>query len=192
MQFYGNTKRNFMKQYLKIFAPMVLAIIAGLLAFQFVQWSSGNPDSAQTGDRKRPGVPPPPRRRPPPPPPRGEQDFRMLEQLDLSDEQEQQIQSLQEEAQSNSQQYFEKIRTLQEQLETATKDENFNEEAVRQILNDREQTAVEIEFIRLKTAAAIKNLLTPEQKEQYEQLKPEREGFGRRRRPGMQMPELPQ
>ena len=171
-----------MKQYFKIFLPVALLILIGSLTFVFAQTSKKSDEKFPGGDRKgfRPprglrgdGLPPP-----------------VLEKLNLSDAQKAQIKTLEEESRTASKTYFDKLAALDKDLRAATGGETFNENEARQILSSRAQIMTELELIRLKTGAAVRALLTAEQKAQLEQLKrerpePPRDGF----RPGMPPPD---
>ena len=151
-----------MKKYLKIFAPMVLVILAGALTIAFAQTKSDGgkrfggdgfgrgSDGPHGGGGMQPGL---------------------LAQLDLTDQQKEQIKTLQESSRTAAQANFEKMKTFQDQLQAATENGSFNEAQVRQILNDRAQVQIELELARLKTDAAVFNLLTAEQKAKLTELR---------------------
>lgn len=167
-----------MKSYLKIFAPMVVVILLGLLTISFAQTRGGN----QTEGRRGFGGPPPMGG--------GGPGFHpgLLAQLNLTDQQKEQIKTLQDNARTASEANFDKLKTFQDQLNTATTSGSFNEDQVRQILTARSQVLIEMDVVRLRTDAAIYNLLTADQKTQLEQLKQTRfEG----RRGGFQPPPPP-
>lgn len=151
-----------MKNHTKIFVPVILAILIGSITFAF----------AQTKDDGNRRFPKDERNMPPPRP--GGIDPRSLEALNLTDAQKQQAQSLMEKARASSEQYFEELKTSDEQLKVLVESENFSEEKARQILANKTQVQTEMELIRLKTDAAILNLLTAEQKTQLAQLREKR------------------
>lgn len=153
-----------MKSYIKIFTPFVMAIIIGSLTFALAQTRGGNfPPPGMEG---RGGFPPPNGLHP-----------RMLEQLNLSDAQKEQIGKLHDKAKTDSQTYFEKIKSSDEQLRNITESGSFDEAQVRQIVTQKSQAMVELEIIRLRTDASIFNLLTADQKAQLETLKKQRPEF---------------
>lgn len=153
-----------MKNNVKIFIPFLLAVIIGSLTFVFAQPQSngsGNTRPARGegfgpphGGGFRGGLPP-----------------HVLEQLNLTDAQKQQIQTLEANAREASQGYFDKVRAADEQLRALVESGSFNEEQARQILSAKAQATTELELVRLRTDAAIFNLLTTEQKAQLAQLK---------------------
>lgn len=88
---------------------------------------------------------------------------RLLEQLDLSDAQKEQIGKLHEKSRADSQAHFDKIKVVQRQLKDPVEVGNFDESLVRQIIVQKTQAMTELEIIRLRTDAAIYKLLTVEQ-----------------------------
>jgi Spy/CpxP family protein refolding chaperone len=170
-------KKNKMKNYLKIFVPIMVVIMAGLITISFSQ-SRGSRNGQPQGEGRRGFGGPPP-------------GFaliggglhpRALAQLNLTDEQKEQMKTLGENARAASESNFEKMKTFQDHLKAATENGTFNQEQIREILNARSQVLIEIEVVRLRTDAAILNLLTAEQKSQLEQIKQKgfeggREGF---------------
>lgn len=104
---------------------------------------------------------------------------RMLEELDLTDAQKEQIAWIQTASRGTSKENFDKIKTYDEQLRNLVEGGSFNEEQARTILNLKAQTMTELELVRLRGDAAILKILTAEQKAQLEQLKQQRPRFGR-------------
>lgn len=154
-----------MKSYIKVFAPFMLAVLIGSLTFAFAQTKDGG----RSFDGKRP--------------PRGEGFGRgglpphVFEKLDLTDAQKQQIETLQTSSRDSGKEYFEKVRTADEQLRTMIESGSFNEESARQIIIAKASAQTELELIRLRTDAAIFGILTVEQKAQLAQLKEDRPPF---------------
>lgn len=111
---------------------------------------------------------------PPPPPPPGAFNPRVLEQLNLSDEQKEQIHRTLENAHQTAEQFHEQMRAVHEQLKTIVESANFNEAQARQLLAKKAQAETELDIIRLRTDNAIFNLLTVDQKARFEQIKRER------------------
>lgn len=149
-----------MKNYLKIFVPVILAIVIGSLSFAFAQTKQDSNRPFPKGERN---MPPPIGLHP-----------RMLDELSLTDRQKEQVRALADKARTDSEQFFEELKTADAQLRLLVESGNFDEEKARGILNNKSQVAVELELIRLRTDAAILNLLTAEQKTQLAQLKEKR------------------
>ncbi|MDQ3710739.1 MAG: Spy/CpxP family protein refolding chaperone [Acidobacteriota bacterium] len=158
-----------MKSYLKTFVPFLLAVLIGSLTFAFGQTKN---DFPMRGGRDF-GAPP------------HGLNPRLLEQLDLTDAQKEQIGNLHEKSRADSQTHFDKIKVVQGQLKDAVEEGNFDESLVRQIIAQKMQAMTELEIIRLRTDAAIYKLLTAEQKGQLEQLKQRRPEFPRGEKPNM-------
>lgn len=181
-----------MKNNVKIFIPMVLAILIGSLTFAFAQTGGAKAGKSRSGDalgaRGDAGAPrggggphfaglPP----------------HLLAQLNLTDAQKTQIAALEDAARTSSQTYFDALRAADEQLRTIAESGTFNETQVRQILNAKAQAQIELEVIRLKTDTAIFNLLTAEQKTLLAQLRQQQPDFPPHGgRPGMPPPPPPQ
>lgn len=152
-----------MRNNVKLFVPVVLAILIGSLIITFAQTrtnagksgSISNAAPPPRGDGFHPGGGIPPQ---------------ILNQLNLTDAQKTQISALQDAARTASQTYFETIRTADDQLRTLATSGTFNEAQARQILATKTQAEIELEIIRLRTDAAIYNLLTAEQKALFVQL----------------------
>lgn len=163
-----------MKNYIKLFAPLTMAILIGSLTFIFAQTKTNNFGDPNAGDRKERRMPPP-----------NGLDPRLLEQLNLTDAQKEQIQALEINSRDAAKGNFEKVRGFDEQLKTPVESGNFNEDQARQILSDKAKAMTEMEIVRLRTDAAVFKILTTEQKAQLEQLKQQRPDFGCGARPGM-------
>ena len=160
-----------MRNNVKIFVPVILAIIIGSLTFAFSQ--TGNPNAGKSHSNNNAGAPP-----------NGRDGFHpggfpphILDQLNLTDAQKQQIAALETAAQTASQTYFDQIRTADDQLHALITAGTFDEAQARQILNTKAQASVELELIHLRTDAAIYNLLTTEQKTLLTQLLQQRPDF---------------
>jgi Spy/CpxP family protein refolding chaperone len=158
-----------MKSYVKVFAPFMLAILVGSLTLVFAQTKDGG----RGFDGKRPprgeGFGPPPMNGGLPP--------HVFEKLNLTSTQKEQIETLHTNSRDAGKEYFEKVRTSDEQLRTMVEDGNFNEESARQIISAKTSAQTELELIRLRTDAAIFGILTAEQKAQLAQMKEERPPF---------------
>ncbi len=174
-----------MKNNVKIFIPIVLAILIGSLTFAFAQTNGTKAGKSRPGNDT--GAPPPrgggegfhPGGLPP----------HLLAQLNLTDAQKTQISTLEGSARTTSQTYFEALRAADEQLRTIAEGGTFNETQVRQILNQKAQAQIELEFIRLKTDQAIFSLLTAEQRTLLAQLRQQHPEFPPHGgRPGMPPP----
>jgi protein CpxP len=166
-----------MKMFRIIFAAFALATLVGSLTLMFGQSrnNGGRTQSdgqAEIGGRQRPDGPPMP-------PPHDGLDPHMLRELNLSDAQQEQIKALHESARTASQQYFEQLRPIDEQLRTVAQAAAFNEEQARTLLANKAQVMTELELIRLRADSATYNILNAEQKARLEQLKQERPEFPR-------------
>lgn len=157
-----------MKNYIKIFVPFTLAVLLGSLTFAFAQTTQKNVGKVKTEGRgERPmspdgggrgmGLHP-----------------RVLEQLNLTDAQKEQITQIQTAARESSKENFDKTRAADEQLRTMVESGTFDEAQARTILNAKAQAMVENDINRLRSDAAIFKILTTEQKAQLEQLKQQR------------------
>jgi Spy/CpxP family protein refolding chaperone len=131
------------------------------LTFAFAQTKGDTDKQFPKGERKL--MPPPIGLHP-----------QMLEELNLSDQQKQQIRVFVDKARSDSEQYFEEMKASDAQLRILVESGNFSEEKARQILNNKSQIVTEMEIIRLRADAAILNLLTAEQKTRLAQLRERR------------------
>ena len=161
-----------MKIYGKIFVPMFAAIIAGLLTIHLTAPTdvvSGQTRSAQSSNSNTPPFGGP-HGRP------GGLNPRVLEQLNLTDAQKTQIKTLMDASRTGGQQYFDQVRTADQSLRALVESGNFDETQARQLLTSKAAAQTELEFNRLKTDAAIYNLLTADQKAQLKTLKTERDG----------------
>ncbi|HEY0427074.1 MAG TPA: Spy/CpxP family protein refolding chaperone [Pyrinomonadaceae bacterium] len=150
-----------MKNHVKLLIPVIVAILIGSLTFAFAQKRDEANKPFPKGERNMP------------PPPTGPNP-RMLEELNLTDQQKEQVRALADKARTDSEQYFEELKTTDAQLRNLVESGNFSEEKARQILSTKAQVSTEMEIIRLRTDAAIFNLLTDEQKTQFAELKQKR------------------
>lgn len=166
-----------MKSYLKIFMPFAAAILLGSLTFAFAQTKTETKPFGKGGRGGFGKMPPPNGLNP-----------RIFEQLDLTAVQKTQIQSLMENSRNSSQAYFEKLRAFDEQLKGLAESEAFDEAQARQILRSKSDVQIELDLIRLKTDAAVYDLLTAEQIAKINLLKSQRPEFPPR---GGFRPEIP-
>lgn len=166
-----------MKNNIKIFIPMILAIVIGSLTFSFAQ-TGGKSNAPGERHGGGPGFGPGGGGIPP----------HVLGQLNLTDAQKTQIATLQSDARAASHPYFTAIQTADAQLQTLVESGNFTEAAARQILATVTQAQTELEVIRLKTDAAIYALLTAEKKTLLATLKQQRPDFPRGERPDFPPP----
>lgn len=166
-----------MKSYLKIFMPFAAAILLGSLTISFAQTKTETKPFGKSGRGEFGKMPPPNGFNP-----------RIFEQIDLTDAQKTQIQTLMENSRTASQAYFEKLRAFDEQLKGLAESEAFDETQVRQILRSKSDVQIEIDLIRLKTDAAVYDLLTAEQIAKINLLKSQRPEFPPR---GGFRPEMP-
>jgi Spy/CpxP family protein refolding chaperone len=94
----------------------------------------------------------------------------VLDKLNLTEAQKQQIQTLQDAHRSASKENFDKIKAFDDRLKTLIDGGNFNEEQARQILGGKAAIMTELEIARIKTDISVRNVLTTEQKAQLETL----------------------
>ena len=160
-----------MKSYFKTFAPFLLAVLIGSLTFAYGQTKNDFPMRGGKDFGAPHGLHP-----------------RLLEQLELTDAQKEQIGKLHEKSRADSQTHFDKIKVVQEQLKDAVGEGNFDEALVRQIIARRNQAMTELEIIRLRTDAAIYKILTAEQIARLGVLEKQRPEFPRREKPNMPPP----
>ena len=158
-----------MKMFRIIFAAFALAALVGSLTLMFAQ-SKNNSGRAQDNA---------PDGKPMPPPPHGGFDMHLLRELNLSSAQQEQFKALHEAARTASEQYFDQLKTIDDQLKAVTEGATFNEEQARKLLASKSQLMIELEVIHLRTDSAIYNNLTAEQKTKLEQLKQQFRGFPR-------------
>ena len=166
-----------MRNNTKIFLPMLLAIVIGC-SMTFIFGQTDNQTKGQfagkdgrglrrggPGEHAEAGIPP----------------F-VLDKLNLTDAQKQQIQTLQEAGRAGSKENFDKIRAYDDQLRALVDGGGtFDEAQARQILGNKAQLMTELEITRIKTDIAVRNVLTAEQRAQLETLKGQRRDFGGRR-----------
>lgn len=161
-----------MRKNLNIFIPVAIVILLGSLTFIFAQTAEDN------ASRPRPGkigelAPPPP----PPGDHRGGFGPHIIDQLDLTDAQKEQIHAMEFASREASKEYFGKVRAADDQLRMMIESGNYSEAQARPVLKDKAQNMTELELIRLGTDAAIQKLLTAEQKTQLAQLREKRPPF---------------
>ena len=161
-----------MKHLKYMFGALLLAAVVGSLVIGFGQQGKGDlrgprPDGEMGRGGPRHGGP-------------GGFHPRMLEQLNLSEAQATEIRALHEQARTASEQYFEQMKTVHEQLKALSQAATFNEEQARALLAEKAKVSTELELIRLRTDSAIYNKLTAEQKASLTQLEQEHPGFHRK------------
>jgi periplasmic protein CpxP/Spy len=100
---------------------------------------------------------------------------RMFRNLELTTEQNDQIKKLHVAEKAASETIREQLKTIHEQLRSATKDGAFNESEVRTLLGQTQQPEFELEVLHLRTRTTIYNLLTPAQKAKLAESQPARE-----------------
>ena len=102
---------------------------------------------------------------PPPPFPGGPRGIaQMVQSLDLTSEQLEQVKALDEAERSSSKQYMEKMREADEGIKAIIESGSFDEEAVRELATAASEAMVEMRVISAQTDAAIYQLLTAEQR----------------------------
>lgn len=138
-----------MKNNIKIFAPFVLAILIGSLTFAFAQNGKSSFNGGKNGNQFEHRMPP------------NGLNPRILDQLNLTDAQKEQIQAIQNNSRDTAKEDFDKVRAYDEQLRTLVESGNFNEDAARQILNTKAQAMVEAKssatFGAAKTDLPVQN-----------------------------------
>jgi protein CpxP len=155
-----------MKNLKSLLIVFVFALIIGSLTMSF----------AQTGNGKRGGARDEGSFGAPPPGGPGGLNPRIIEQLNLTDAQKEQIRVLHENARTASEQYFDQLKTIHDQLKTVAEGGTFNEAQAREVLAAKAKITTELELIKLRTDAAIFNLLTAEQRTKLEELKDQHPG----------------
>lgn len=155
-----------MKSYLKIFMPFAAAVLLGSMTISFAQTKTETKPFGKGRHGEFGKIPPPNGFNP-----------RIFEQLDLTDAQKTQIQTLMENSRTASQAYFEKLRAFDDRLRGLAESEAFDEAQARQILRSKADVQIELDLIRLKTDAAVYDLLTAEQIAKFDLLKSQRPNF---------------
>lgn len=106
---------------------------------------------------------------------RGGRGMQMLEQLNLSETQRQQIQAIREQAKANSEQLREQMQTAREQMR-ALMASNASESELRQQHQVIENWRDQMSDRRFDTMLQIRQVLTPEQRAQLAELKASQRG----------------
>jgi len=102
---------------------------------------------------------------PPPPFPGGPRGIaQMVQALDLTSAQLEQVKALDEAQRSSSKPYMEKMRQADESIKAIIESGSFDEDAVRELASGASAAMVEMRVISAKTDAAIYRLLTAEQR----------------------------
>jgi Spy/CpxP family protein refolding chaperone len=101
----------------------------------------------------------------------------MLDQLNLSDTQREQIRTLHESARTEGEKFHEQMKANRDQIEALVTGGAFDEAQARKLLATKAQLMTEMDLIHLRTDAAVYALLTPEQRAQAQQLKQDRPPF---------------
>ncbi len=164
-----------MKTSIRIFIPVALAILLGSLTVVFSQTS----DDMRSGGQ----IPPTGRDFGPPPEPAG-LDPRMVEQLSLNDLQKLKIRAISFNTRDLTRESEGKMRAADEQLRMMVESGNFSEASAQPLARAKAEAMANIELARLRTDAAIVNILTAEQKAHLARLRSQRRslppdcGFG--------------
>ncbi len=141
-------------------AALVITMALGVYAYGL---NSLSPSAAGVQD-----LPPPPSGGPGGP---GGLDQRLLDQLNLSTEQKEQISALREAEFSASQAYREQLHQARESMQAAIEASTFDETAVRTIASMEGQATTELSVIRARTWSAIYQLLTETQRSKLADLR---------------------
>ena len=151
-----------MRTNLKIFIPLVLALVVGSVVYAFSQTgSAGTPPRPPHAPHGGPGGP-------------GGFNPWALEQLNLTDSQKQQVHALLQTAHEQAGSYEGTLRQTDDQLRTLVEGASFTDEAASALIKIKTDALAELELIRLRTDAAIYKLLTADQRAQLLQLRPQR------------------
>ncbi len=100
---------------------------------------------------------------------------RMARILNLSTAQQRQIQTIMETEREQVKPLFDKMHEIRKQLMLAGESAKFDEAAVRRLATEQSRIEVELTVSRTKTDHKINALLTPEQRELQQRLRPELE-----------------
>ncbi|MGK7926604.1 MAG: Spy/CpxP family protein refolding chaperone [Spirulina sp.] len=106
---------------------------------------------------------------------RRDRGMRMLEQLNLSAEQKQQIQAIREQAKANSQQLREQMQNAREQMRSLMAG-NASESELRQQHQVIDNLRDQMSDRRFETMLQIREVLTPEQRAQLAEMEPPQRG----------------
>ena len=152
----------------KIIAALALATLLGALAISQAQSRRGDgnppPDGPGRAGHRPPG------------PPDG-LNPRVLDQLNLTDLQREQIETLHDTARTEGQKFGEQLRANRDQVEALVTGGAFDETQARKLLATKAQLMTEMDLIHLRTEAAVYGLLTAEQRAKAEQIKQDRAAF---------------
>lgn len=111
----------------------------------------------------------------------------MAEVLGLSDAQKEQIRSIHEQEHTAMEQTIQQMREGREQMRALLENDTFNEEAIRSLALSQESLRTEMFVSRAKVKNQVFQLLTSDQQELANKLKPLLRKPGRHHRP---MPEI--
>lgn len=164
-----------MHKYLKVFLAFALALAGSVMLFNLFNGDDNSEQDFTRSERRQ--------ARRLMPPAHGEFSLRAFERLNLTDAQKTRIENLQSDARQGNEATFEKIKNLDEQFQTLIGAGAFDEAAARQILNEKSQAEIEMQLSSLKTEAAVKSVLTDDQKVQLDELRKPRRGKPRRPMP---------
>jgi Spy/CpxP family protein refolding chaperone len=90
---------------------------------------------------------------------------RVAAELDLSDEQQDRIETIREEERDTIRALRDKMHDYQEQLRELTDEGTFDEGAIRKIAEEKARIQVEMSVAKAKMHSQIKEVMTPEQQE---------------------------
>ncbi len=161
-----------MNKLTKVVGAFALAALVGTLALTVGQGRRGH-DGAPPQDG--PGFGGPGRGHRPGPP--DGLNPRMLDQLDLSETQREQIRALHEANRGEAEKFGTQMKANRDQIEALVTGGAFDETQARKLLATKAQLMAEMELIHLRTQAAVYALLTPEQRAKAEQIKQDRPPF---------------
>ncbi|WP_204105348.1 MULTISPECIES: Spy/CpxP family protein refolding chaperone [Spirulina sp. CCY15215] len=123
---------------------------------------NGRPERGNRPERGEPGE-------------RGDRGMRMFEQLNLSADQKQEIQTIREQAKANSEQLREQMENAREQMQSLMAS-NASDGELRQQHQRVQNLHQQMGDRRFDTMLQIRQVLTPEQRAQLAEMKPDRGG----------------
>jgi protein CpxP len=115
----------------------------------------------------------------------GRHQGKMARILDLNETQQQQIQAILEEEREKTAPLRQQMSEYRDQLRQLKQSETFDEAAVRALAGKKAEVSTELMVSRARTHNRIQALLTPDQRERAEKLRPQmhdgRDGKGKRK-----------
>ena len=100
---------------------------------------------------------------------------RLVQQLDLTSEQSEQIEAIREQSETENQALFEQLQTNRQEMQSLLAS-NANPEQLRANHQNGQSLRQELDTMRFETMLEIRELLTPEQRTQMAQMQQQRRG----------------